>query len=720
MGETIQFIPKSELGYRQNLSDFIVLCMEYPCLKQRKANVPPYSYQEAYWGGIVNFVKHGVSSRSRNSDLELDDSIMPFAKAYFTYRQSHHRTANPNEIKALRVLEAAMIRKYGEADITNVVGADFDLAAEIAVVHYSKAAAFQCGGQLQKLSEFLTKKNLAKDPAWKNQIPRAEDTIDRVGAEGEAYRLKKIPSEDALFALAEIFSLGEDKLSDRDIFTTSTIAILMAAPARASEIFYLPFDCIHTDTSDDGNNQLGLRWFSGKGYGHDIEWIPQSMHKVVKIAVARLQKISFKSRSFALNVENGPLFLNFPDKLIPEGLLTREQVSYCLGLDVAQFEQETKVRGRVVHKKGLDTKKGQTASNQLLKRFGIPRENFQVSYPKLNEIVRSTLTHNGFPYVEFGTVNPPALEWSNSLFCQFGNAFHRKKRTYTTELWMPHIDTLNEDMEPTKKASKSGNGMTKQLSIFERYNYPSDLKIKSHQFRHLLSTLAKKAGMSDTLLTKWSKRADPKQTRVYNHLSPEDMFAKVRKLKNVKNTSVQSFSEYLVVTPETLQEFNANENITAHNTEFGACTHSYVLNPCHKFGACIGCEELHCEKGNNEKLERIKAGLEREMILLDGDLKAVQEGLINSEVWLEKRRKTIDNYQDLIAILEDNKIPDGSIVKLSTAKISQLDKALDKNDKARLPKLDCHTKKSDDGATLRVKRPESVKRLMLLRALKNG
>jgi hypothetical protein len=694
--------------------------MGYPRLKPRKANVAAYSYKSAYWRGVVNFVKHGVSSRSRNPEFELDDSIMPFAKAYFTYKQSHHRTANPNEIKALRVLEAAMLRKYGEADITSVVGADFDLAAEIAVEHFSKGAAFQCGGQLQKLAEFLAKNGLANDAAWFNPIPRHEDTIDRVGAEGEAYRLKKIPSEEALFALAEIFSLGEGELSDRDIFTTSTIAILMAAPARASEVFYLSFDCIHTETSDDGNIQLGLRWFSGKEYGHDIEWIPEAMHEVVKIAVARLQKLSFKSRSFAMNVENGSLFLNFPDKFIPEGLLTREQVSYCLGLDVSQFEQTVKVRGRTVLKKGLDSNKGQTASNQLLTRYGIPRLHFQVSYPSLNQIVKSTLKHSEFPFIEFETVNAPQLKWSNALFCQFGNAFHSRKRTYATELWMPHIDTLNEDIEPTRKTSKRGEGMANQLSIFERHYYPSNLKIRSHQLRHLLNTLAKKADMSDTLLTKWSKRADPKQTRVYNNLSPQNMYAKVRKLKKVENTSVQSFSEYLLVTPETLQEFNANENITAHNTEFGVCTHSYVLNPCHKFGACIGCEELHCEKGNNEKLERIKAGLDREMILFDGDLRAVQEGVINSDVWLEKRKKTIDNYRGLIAILEDSTIPDGSIVKLSTTKISQLDKAMDKNNTPRLPKLNGQAKNPKDDAILMAKPPKSVNKLKSMRALKNG
>jgi hypothetical protein len=166
--------------------------------------------------------------------------------------------------------------------------------------------------------------------------------------------------------------------------------------------------------------------------------------------------------------------------------------------------------------------------------------------------------------------------------------------------------------------------------------------------------------MSDTLLTRWSGRADPKQTRVYNHQTPDQLNAKFHAITKEENSKL-GIAELVIVTPETLQEINADSNITAHVTEFGMCIHSYVLNPCEKHRDCVNCEEQVCEKGDDEKLKRLKEKLKYEEMLLTGDQQAMDDGSVNAEIFLNKRLLTIERCKALIDRLEDDSIPDRKV-----------------------------------------------------------
>ncbi|MCZ5510176.1 hypothetical protein O5475_05550 [Escherichia coli] len=119
-------------------------------------------------------------------------------------------------------------------------------------------------------------------------------------------RLSKLPDETALNAMAEIFSLPDEALSCRDIFTTSIFALLMCAPSRISEILALPCDCEITETDSNGVERYGLRFYSLKGYGADIKWIPDVMVPVARRAIERLKKLSKNAREFAQWVEENP------------------------------------------------------------------------------------------------------------------------------------------------------------------------------------------------------------------------------------------------------------------------------------------------------------------------------------------------------------------------------------------------------------------------------
>jgi hypothetical protein len=101
---------------------------------------------------------------------------------------------------------------------------------------------------------------------WKNPIPRYEDR-NRTGEKGRERREKKLPTDNQLEWMAEMFA--NDLLDPRDRYTTSMFALGMCAPGRVSEFQDLSVDCLHEEVDRKGVTRLGLRFYAGKGYGAD-------------------------------------------------------------------------------------------------------------------------------------------------------------------------------------------------------------------------------------------------------------------------------------------------------------------------------------------------------------------------------------------------------------------------------------------------------------------
>jgi len=291
------FTPKFEKDAKQNLEDFFSFAEKLPPLNQKM------DYASEYWKGAVNFTKMGVPSRNRDPVNLLDESIRPFFKAYLLYSQTLNPTVAFNEMRAIRSLEKVMIRVNNKVGIISINSAILDQAAQEARESYAPKAAYHAGSHLEKLQKFLVNKKIIRPFSWLNPVKRPEDTGEKVGKKGTENRNKKLPDEDALLTIAEIFSYGEEQLSARDIFTTSAITLLLAAPARGSELFYLKADCLHEDMDKQGNKALGIKWYSGKGYGYEVEWIPSAMESAVREAVRRLKNLSESSRQFAKLLE---------------------------------------------------------------------------------------------------------------------------------------------------------------------------------------------------------------------------------------------------------------------------------------------------------------------------------------------------------------------------------------------------------------------------------
>lgn len=647
-------------------------------------------FHENYWKGEVNFVKTGISSKDRSPENLLHHSILEFAKAYVKYQRIKSKLKTQDTILSIRAIEQICLDRYGEVDLTKLVIADFDLAAENAKENYKASSAYHVGRHLKILLDFLRQLKILALPDWKSPIKKPSEKSIVLDAESEEHRASKLPDEDAIFALADIFSRKDSELSDRDIFVTSAVSLLLAAPERASELFFLKHNCIHEEEvqtlsksslgliADDSNIEkvLGIRWYAQKNYGHDIKYIPSAMIPTVKRAIERLITMSEKPRYLAYLLETSEKFPRHelcPD-VADNKLLSCVEVLRAMGFDESLYST---------------TRNARMAALSFLRVRGIPSEDYVVSLEDLNKILRSRLP-KGFPYVPFSTGNGVRIKWSEALFCCFANQFHRDKQTIYSELWMPHIDTLNEDLSPTKKKLKRKDELSNVQSIFQRWGY-GDYSMSTHQFRHLLNTIANTNGMDSMLLAKWSGRADMKQNRVYDHTSVEDRnFSLIEMQKNeVGTVNTDSTFTFQIATPRTLQELNTKTTLSMHTTEFGFCTHSYIDEPCLKYRNCLNCTEHVCIKGDDEKKKRLQDRLRKEKILWAKDKEAVSKNVTGAAVWLEMRELTIQRCEQMIALLDDPNIPDGSPLSLpSSEDVTHLDLAYQKAGRKRIPVIE--------------------------------
>ncbi len=647
-------------------------------------------FDENYWKGEVNFVKTGISSQNRSSENLLHHSILEFAKAYVKYKRINSKLKTQDTILAIRAIEQICLDRYGEVDLTQLVIADFDLAAENAKVNYKASSAYHVGRHLKNLLDFLRQLKILSLPEWQNPIKKPSDKSIVLDAESEEHRASKLPDEDAIFALADIFSRKDSELSDRDIFVTSAVSLLLAAPERASELFFLKHNCIYEEEVQafsksslglvkDGSNVeevLGIRWYAQKGYGYDIKYIPSVMIPMVKRAIERLIKMSEKPRHLAYLLEMGDKFPRH--ELCPQvpddQLLKRSEVLLAMGFDSSSYGNS------------------HTANNSgiaFLRSRGIPISDNVICLNDLNLILRNRLP-KGFPYVPLRTGNGVKVKWSEALFSCFNNQFHAYKGTISTELWMPNINRLNADLSPTKLKKRGTNELSNTKSIFQRWGY-GDYSMTTHQFRHLLNTIANTNGMDSILLAKWSGRADIKQNRVYDHTTVEDHNnGLIEMQKNeVGIVNTDSTFTFQIATPRTLQELNTRTTLSMHTTEFGFCTHSYIDEPCLKYKNCLNCTEHVCIKGNAEKKKRLQDRLKKEKILWVKDKEAVSKNVTGAMVWLETRELTIKRCEQMIVLLDDPNIPDGTPLSLPPSEdITHLDLAYQKAGRKRIPVIE--------------------------------
>lgn len=639
------FSPKANLDASANLAAFVAMCRTQ--LTVFGTDLP---FEDMAWDvtDTVQLKGHG-KKRVRiffSTQETVDDKIptqmaepyLSFAKAYVRYMQGMRPTKNPAfRIAALRALDASL-RQGGYSNPIKVDGGTFNRAARIIADRLSKATAYRVGAELEVIAEFMSQHHLTVVPlSWRSFIKRPIDTV-RVGQEFDKRRTEKMPSLAALEALPKAFHIATQT---KDVLYSSIAAILCSAPDRINEVLLLAESCEVHDKTSAGKGAYGLRWWPAKGAEPMVKWIIPTMVPVVAEAIAKIRSLTEEPRRIARWYESNPEKLYLPPELEDfrdKELLTLDDLCQVLFVDT---DDRTVARQWCI-RNALPLMK----SGRLLK----------VCFTDVERAVVAGLP-TGFPMLNAES----RLKYSEALIILRRNELHPRKATYRCI-----VDAVTINQVNTGLGSRSKHGFE---SMFDRLGFMEPdggpIRVTTHQFRHYLNTLAQAGGMSQLDIAKWSGRVDIRQNEAYDHVSADQMVAKIRQSIGNESQMFGPLAKLPKNIPISRDEFSRLKIPTAHTTDFGFCVHDYTMMPCELHADCINCNEHVCMKGDEHKAAVVKRRLAEARELLARAEAATSEGCYGADRWMEHHQKTVARLTQLVEVLDNPSIPAGSVIQLA-------------------------------------------------------
>lgn len=647
MAEIVLFVPKAELDAAANLAGFIDMCRSK--LTVFGADLP---FQQDVWD-----VTEAVATKGKGNKREritfsnaatVDDKVpemmrepfLSFAKAYVRYMHAMRPTKIIHQrMGALRALEAALSENGTTPDPVQVDSRILNRAAQIIVERFREGTAYRVGGQLQMVGTVIAENRLTAVPVrWSHSIKRPS-SAQRVGKKFDERRADKMPSSAALDALPRIFRLATEPA---DVITASVAAIMLSSPDRIGEVLSLPEACEVREPRKGKEDAYGLRWWPAKGAKPMVKWLVPSMASVVEEALQKIRVVTEEARRIAKWYEQNPGHLY----LAPN-------VAYLRGQEWLSSSEIAKVLGLA----------GRGAANTWCKAKAVKTEkpDGKRLYARFSDVEAAVLAMlpRGFPILDKTT----GLKYSEALLVARRNELGAQRGTYLCMIEAIGIGQIN-----TGLGSRAEHG---HESIFTRLGFTepdgSHIAVTSHQFRHYLNTLAQLGGLSQLDIAKWSGRRDVRQNEAYDHVTPGQMLQKIRDAVG----GDQMFGPLAELPKKVLirrDEFARLVIPTAHTTDLGYCVHDYTASPCQLHMDCIHCQDLVCVKGDSEKTAMLRQRLEEAKGLMDKAEAASGDGYLGSDRWLDHHRSAVDRLSQLCAIMDDPKVPNGSVIQLATPK----------------------------------------------------
>lgn len=573
----------------------------------------------------------------------------------------HGYSFNPNrgfshDATILRILESVLIQLNGDAQIHKCSLAALDETTLLLKKNYSHESAYLYSRRLMALATFLSNKRMVACSlkAWKSSISAPTHHNIAIGDTGDKWRTSKEPDKRALEALGELFVNNPE--NSKDTFTTSFTALLICAPSRGNEVLALT---ANAEVESGDPLEYGWRFYSSKGYGPNIKWIPSVMVPLAKEAFSRMLMLSKDARALAQWLESGEdRFFRHPS--CPD-VLDTVQLSSLQAAQALGFigNDANKARSYMKDRKFDSTNKAYTLNSLWM--------------------IVKTKTPPGFPWFD----EKKSVKYSDCIFSILKHQLNDHAHTCPVILQKASLAMYVSDFSPPR-------------GIFQRYGFEFEdgliLRVRSHQPRHLLNTIAQRGGLSNYDISKWSGRKHISSNRVYNHITDEEINKRVFELGLIEDLEPKTIPK--INTPLHDADFAGRIQPASHVTEFGYCTHDFLISPCTKYRDCTNCEDQFYIKGQPDTYARLTSRLERLQQVLKLALEGQEKGSYGADRWVIHHQKSIARLIELLAMLDNNKIPEGAIIRLRGEDFTQLNRVLN-NPKA--------LENTQDGKTFKIK-----------------
>ncbi|MCK9701866.1 integrase [Pseudomonas syringae pv. syringae] len=638
----VSFNPNPKLSPSTNLKNFILYCR---CQLTLWATVPNFTWDANVWPEntkdrkikFTNWESRQLHpSKTPTQNQLMDPNFADVAKSYMRYRHTLRPHNNQGrETLAFKALEKALMEDMAVPDITKIQVSHYNRAAQL-LSEYSGRQNIVAS--MQQILVLLSEKLIvpAEVVRWQNPYIRDKsyDALRGGNAPAEV-KLGKVADQDAFFSIADVFSLPVTQLDDSDVMVTSITALLLCAPMRIGETLRWRADCLRSDTDTNGDLQRYLAYYVPKTHSYTRKPVPTTMSEVAQMAVDRLVAITDEGRRLARYMETSPTrfyrHADCPD--IPDDQeLTPAQLAQALGFAHAG------------------------ACEDFMKKY---TGNYKLTGFTLDSLWQIVLAEHHkknphFPYQESpGGANKP-LKMSESLMCCKHMQFGARASTSPVLLAPFNPDHYRKRLDGAVKEDRKNQ---RPLCFFTKHGF-DPMRMNSHSLRHFVNRLAKQGGMSAEAITEWSTRASVQQTRTYLHESDEQKRDRASKIMGTKQ-------EHHTLSPVTEEEATSFGSGPYHRSRYGICRRSWAVGPCNKFADCTNCSELLACKGDRIALEAIKADRDNMIRTRDAAQRAIDSGERSASLWLEKAKPQIYRLVELVNIMENPDIPDGSAILLT-------------------------------------------------------
>ena len=571
-----------------------------------------------------------------NKGIAMREPFLSFAKAYLRYWYTLHRDTGISKLKpALASLEWALAESGKDPNPVDASPDVFNRAAQLIFNRYSRIAAYTLGLQLEKISRFLVEHRLViVGMPWSSFIRPLPNLSIKTGRQYEIRREKRLPSATALKALTHVY---RNATHPQDILPTSVLALLSCAPSRISEVLSLPERCEHV-TRDPGSGEeiLRLRWWPAKGAKPMLKDVIPNMASVAREALSKIRTVTEPARAVARWYETHPSQIFLPleqEHLRDRVYVNSDEVSAILGL--------RKAGGRsfcITHRIPVKS---------------TPRRLIQFAH--LEQAVLRELPRG------FSTIPGTQLKYSDALFVVRRNELDQNKQTMHCLFSLVSTGGIHHQISST--------GIT---TIFSRHGLTKSdgtrISITSHQLRHYLNTLAQSGGLSQIDIALWSGRKDIRPNEAYDHVSVNETHDMIRGAVGDRSKMIGPLADLPEPLPITRQEYIELVVPAVQLTDAGACIHDWSMSPCPYHTHCIDCEEhVYVKTSETREVNSIRR---RDMkALYDKAQKATANGHAGANRWADKQLATLKRLEELLDMLEDPDVPDGTLITLPPRKV---------------------------------------------------
>ncbi|WP_168409062.1 hypothetical protein [Acinetobacter indicus] len=608
------------------------------------------------------YFRSALDSSTSKTTIEkpITEPLLDFAKAAFCETMRNKKLIEYKKlIYAIQTLEFALLEQNKPVCITEIDIDTLEIAEKYIRDKYQDT--WNIAKNLENLvNNFIVSKEL--NPflvEWRTSIkyqsPIRNDRIQSTDSEIDNSK-SKIPSLEEIIALANIHHISTHV---PDKIVTCFVILCLFAPSRASEILSLPVNCIlqnnyQFDKEAQNAPPIGLTWFPLKGGDpHPKYSVNEEFGQLTVEAINYLIDIGSKAREAAKWYSNNPNKLYLPKDLeyLRDKPITLWEVCQILG-------KANPIKGCHAHRYGFSKKLANTNDKSRMhdtKARWVSTYDFK----ELEKYVLSLLPKT-FPILD----GRNQQKWHKSLFVL---PLHILTPDHDTLNYIPraiNIDQMNKQLgsNPSKITIFSRNG--------KKFDSGQEMRITTHQFRHLLNTLAQSKFLSQELIAFWSGRKNIKQNDYYNHL-PQEAIIEAYKYLNDQVKTIPQYGdlEEKVIKISKLNTISYDKALklelgSIHITRYGICRHDYSLTPCPKDKDCGNCGEFSVMKGSEKQLFEARNQVNLLSQAITNAEKVLADGHFGAEKWIEVNKPKLERWKKILAFLEDDTIPYGSMYTL--------------------------------------------------------